>query len=55
MVQKMEEILFDKNYEDIDNIFNLYTVMKQERDIGSYAYMLDENIHLSNASKLTKE
>ena len=58
LVKKMDTILRDKEYDDIDNIFKLYTVMKQERDIAGEAYMLDESslsVESVQAEKLTDE
>ena len=42
IVKKMEKILKNKDFDEIENIFNLYAVMKQERDIAGNAYMLDK-------------
>ena len=55
----MRRLLFEKDFEDIDRIFKLYTVMKQERDIGGEQYMLDESsLEIANiglSKKMTKE
>ena len=49
IVKKMEKILKNKDFDEIERIFNLYAVMKQERDIAGDAYMLDnETLHVSN-------
>lgn len=58
LVKKLDSILKDKEYDDIDNIFKLFTVMKQERDIAGEAYMLDESslgVNSVKAKKLTDE
>ena len=59
MANKMRRLLFEKDFEDIDRIFKLYTVMKQERDIGGEQYMLDESsLEIATtgpSKKMTKE
>ena len=59
LADKMDRLLFEKDFDDIDRIFKLYTVMKQEREVGGEAYMLDEgSLQVTNVSlgrKLTPE
>ena len=59
LADKMDRLLFEKDFDDIDRIFKLYTVMKQEREVGGEAYMLDEDsLQVTNVSlgkKLTPE
>ena len=59
LADKMKRLLFEKDFDDIDRIFKLYTVMKQEREIGGEQYMLDESslqVAAANAEKkLSKE
>ena len=51
LADKMNRLLFDKDFDDIDRIFKLYTVMKQERQVGGEAYMLDESaLQVASAS-----
>ena len=50
----MDKLLLNKDFDEIDNIFKLYTVMKQERDIGGYAYMIDEDSFTINSIQAKK-
>jgi len=37
----MEEILRDKKYQEVEDIINLYTVMREERLLRNEVYVLD--------------
>lgn len=46
VVNKLERILRDKNYDQIENVVNLYAVMREERLLSKNDYLLDENRNL---------
>jgi len=41
VINKMEEILRDKKYQEVEDIINLYTVMREERLLRNEVYVLD--------------
>jgi hypothetical protein len=38
----MEGMIKNKNYEEIENLFNLYAVMREERLLMNHDYMLND-------------
>lgn len=51
----MERILTDKNYDDIENVFSLYAVMREERLLENAEYFIDEVSHEVIKLKAAKE
>lgn len=41
VINKMEEILRGKNYQEVEDIINLYSVMREERLLRKEVYLLD--------------
>lgn len=43
VVNQMEQMLSNKDFDQIDNLFNLYTVMREERQLLHHEYVLNEH------------
>ena len=49
-VQSLQKIVFDNDYDGIDNAFNLYMVLRQIRDILGDKYLLLDNDQVAKVS-----
>ena len=56
----MEKVIANKDFDDVEDAFKLYTIMREERQLVNTKYMLDEeneglfaieNLNLTQASK----
>lgn len=55
VVNQLEKVMKDKNFEEVENLVNLYAVMREERMLERAEYMIDSNrqvLELKNSRKL---